>query len=568
MWVCVTQVVSENITQRQFATKVLNFMKFECDVNQLSIVSFERLQKNVNRMAYYYLSDKSETEKRLMISFQTLNTSDIEHNSSMKELITKRLYSNVMVITTFDNPENWAKYLQLMAKTKVKSSIITFVGRFNQTKWESFISIADNIKKNSLFYVAFQKSNNVFDVLMWYRILTLHGNNKSIVNQMEFDSNGRLIEEYDMKGSHILSITLSWAPYFSLLNCSDDGQDCKSEGYLTDVMNILGNMTNFTWESHSDIDGNWGTTVVSGPSNSSGTWDGVVGHVFNGSYQLSISAWVWTSPRHDMFDFIPVVNDRMVLALMKKAMGALTMFFTTKMGIPFNSIREVMRAYPDWRLLMRSGYEAYYTQYVESGDVDYIKFWDRVQEKPDENTFSSVGEAINKYNTEPVIIHDVEGAISTYDGDATEYLDVFEKGRTEWYGLIVTENSPLGPMLAHGAKKLHETGVFDYLKTRWLGRPDHCRPLLDVESSNMVLGLEHVSVVFSVFAGLLIISLMVFLAELYKKNQETNLMKGRNVNNKARKISVTSIDEENEFKAEKEDKTSTMSNIFNLIWNV
>ena len=118
--------------------------------------------------------------------------------------------------------------------------------------------------------------------------MTLHGNNKSIVNQMEFDSNGRLIEEYDMKGSHILSITLSWAPYFSLLNCSDDGQDCKSEGYLTDVMNSLGNMTNFTWESHSDIDGNWGTTVVSGPSNSSGTWDGVVGHVFNGSYQLSI----------------------------------------------------------------------------------------------------------------------------------------------------------------------------------------------------------------------------------------------------------------------------------------
>ena len=176
MLVCTTQVVSENITQQQFATKVLNFMKFECDVNQLSIVSFERHQKTVNRMAYYYLSDKSETEKRLMISFQWLNTSDVEHNSSMKEVITKRLYSNVMVITTFDNPDNWAKYLQLMAKTKVKSSIITFVGRFNQTQWESFISIADNMEKNSLFYVAFQKKNNVSDVMMWHRIMTLHGN--------------------------------------------------------------------------------------------------------------------------------------------------------------------------------------------------------------------------------------------------------------------------------------------------------------------------------------------------------------------------------------------------------
>ena len=81
MWVGITQVVSENITQRQFATKVLNFMKFECDVNQLSIVSFERHQKTVNRMAYHYLSDKFEKEKRLIMSFQWLNTSDVEHNS-------------------------------------------------------------------------------------------------------------------------------------------------------------------------------------------------------------------------------------------------------------------------------------------------------------------------------------------------------------------------------------------------------------------------------------------------------------------------------------------------------
>ena len=165
------------------------------------MISFERHRKSVSRMAYYYLSDKSESEKRLMFSIQMLNISDVDHNSSMKRDITKRLDSHVMVITTFDNSENWATYLQLMAETKVKSSIITFVGRFNQTQWESFISIADDMAKNSLFYVAFQKTNNASDEMIWYRIMTIHGNNKSIVNQMEFDSNGRLIEEYDMKGS-------------------------------------------------------------------------------------------------------------------------------------------------------------------------------------------------------------------------------------------------------------------------------------------------------------------------------------------------------------------------------
>ena len=124
--------------------------------------------------------------------------------------------------------------------------------------------------------------------MTWYRVMTLNGHKFSIVNRVKFDENGRLIEKYDMKGSHIISVTLSWAPYFTLLDCSDDEKDCKSEGYLTDVMNILGNMMNFTWESHSEADRNWGTTVISGPSNSSGTWGGVVGHVFNGSYQLSI----------------------------------------------------------------------------------------------------------------------------------------------------------------------------------------------------------------------------------------------------------------------------------------
>ena len=55
--------------------------------------------------------------------------------------------------------------------------------------------------------------------------------------------------------------------------------------------------------------------------------------------------------------------------------GALTMFFTTESGIPFQSIKDVMKAYPEWRLLMRNGFEAYYIDYVDSGNVDYIKFW-------------------------------------------------------------------------------------------------------------------------------------------------------------------------------------------------
>ena len=51
-------------------------------------------------------------------------------------------------------------------------------------------------------------------------------------------------------------------------------------------------------------------------------------------------------------------------------------------------------------------------------------------------------------------------------------LEVFNKGRTEYYALIVTENSPLGPILRHGMKVLYERGVVAHLSSKWLGGGD------------------------------------------------------------------------------------------------
>ena len=64
--------------------------------------------------------------------------------------------------------------------------------------------------------------------------------------------------------------------------------------------------------------------------------------------------------------------------------GALTMFFTTKSQSPFENIKDVMRAYPDWKLFMQSGTDIDYLPHVESGDKDYIKSWERVKKAPDE----------------------------------------------------------------------------------------------------------------------------------------------------------------------------------------
>ena len=140
---------------------------------------------------------------------------------------------------------------------------------------------------------------------------------------------------------------------------------------------------------------------------------------------------------------------------------------------------------------------------------------------PEETSFSQIQDVVNMHGHDPVVIHDLQGAIDTYlkygKGDTTDDLEIFYKGRTEWYGLIVTENSPLGPMLEYGAKKMHERGVFHYLKAEWLGGQKICRPVSDMSSSSLVLSLGHVSLVFVVLGFSIILSFVMFLAELLRK---------------------------------------------------
>ena len=56
--------------------------------------------------------------------------------------------------------------------------------------------------------------------------------------------------------------------------------------------------------------------------------------------------------------------------------GAMTMFFTSEITLPFETIRDVMRTYPSWNLMVNEGNEAIYrakgarTYDVHSGEGD------------------------------------------------------------------------------------------------------------------------------------------------------------------------------------------------------
>lgn len=341
-----------------------------------------------------------------------------------------------------------------------------------------------------------------------------------------------------------------------------------------------------------------------------------------------------------MFDYIPVVTDRMVLAIMKKSMrrtpldlffrpftkhvwvtmgtisvaiivllttlfylrkyfpdqnitwtktnrkllfiaslcfllleihfeSTLTMFLTTYIEIPLNSVKDVIREYPDWRLLMRSGLEVYYIDYVDDGDEDYIRFWNRVKSNPEENTFKGIQDLLKHFQDEPVVIHELLGAIDAHtkyiDGSTMEHLTIFNKGRVEWYGMIVTENSPLGPMLQHGSKDMQERGLFSYLQQKWLKGCETCRPLDDHTSATTVLDLKQVSFLFIFLGGAMFVSLITFLVEKQKNDEKDELISSESEN-------TESVDEKFQGNCESTEiyqkrNKNLKKNIFNYVWN-
>jgi hypothetical protein len=160
-----------------------------------------------------------------------------------------------------------------------------------------------------------------------------------------------------------------------------------------------------------------------GPYNISGVWKGVMGDVVAGRYPISLSSWRWLIIRDPLVDFVPIVKDKAVLAVIPKPPevdpglfirpfrddtwqgigimsaigilflfvpwiiikdyfdmtankivltsgwfffvlinayygGALTMFFVSEITLPFNTIRDVLKAYPDWKMVHVKGSES------------------------------------------------------------------------------------------------------------------------------------------------------------------------------------------------------------------
>ena len=213
--------------------------------------------------------------------------------------------------------------------------------------------------------------------------------------------------------------------------------------------------------------------------------------------------------------------------------GALTMFFSTKSKNPFENIRDVMRAYPNWKLLMQSGTDIYFLPYVESGDEDYTAFWKRVEENPKDSVYKGFEDTVKERKNDHVILHVSESAVDVLrkkgQSDSHNDLEVFGKRSNEYFGLITTKNSPLGIILQHGSNIMYERGTFSYLKTKWLRNSDtSCGR--SISSDKTVVDLKHVNFAFILYGSVLFCCILILAGELYfykssRKNDATEFVR-------------------------------------------
>ena len=385
------------------------------------------------------------------------------------------------------------------------------------------------LQATALFYIAMPTLNHTD--MTWHQMISLRSD--SALNHLKFYKNSsRIVETYDMLGLEITSSSLTWAPYLTIDECNEHGLECaKNYGYLIDLMDKLAVQFNFTYISQKNVNDSWwhfGTH---------GIYGGVWGDVQSKQYDMSLSAWTWILSREELFDFVPFIQDGYILAFMPKQSnnhlglftrafvrdswifvlcisgtiftvillnnfcgitenmngieiltftwwlfftlvyayycGVLTMFFTIPAPVIFETMTDVVEAYPDWKLMLLDGSQGGVYERAERGDPDYIAIWQQYEDKATETLFDSIEDGLEHIEKgKNVMFVDKNQLFGHMKSHSTTGNIHMINAITKDHGLaclLLHNNSPLLPIFNQGVRYLRENGLERQMFYKWFG---------------------------------------------------------------------------------------------------
>ena len=202
-------------------------------------------------------------------------------------------------------------------------------------------------------------------------------------------------------------------------------------------------------------------------------WQGIVGVLL-----LSSLAGLVIKPGHydeiKLYERILVISTWIFFVLLNSFYGgAMTMFFANDITLPFHNIGEVIRAYPEWNLLVFRGTEPTYMLYAEQGDPDYKAIMNRVGSDPESSIYHTMEEGMMRLRDGRTVLHTTKERLNSFINEnpqvlTTQKLFIFGKEKlSDTTGFTFTLNSPLRPLFDRAITKLKEGGAYDFLRKRW-----------------------------------------------------------------------------------------------------
>ncbi len=313
-----------------------------------------------------------------------------------------------------DFQEDLDKCLMQIASENVRSSLLYLVEEAPGQNWSTLREHLVLLGGEMLFFLVTGGAN----ALLWYQVIS-HGGFVVVDELGFLDNTYVIKEKYDLQGMEICSIAKSWTPYFFFSDCDDSNvcqsngflADIATVLERTYNFTLVSNRGLEGWgifpvEGPFNMSGTWVGVmgdVINGKCSSSLTswkynrdriglvdfvplmkirlllllmpqkadfdaelfmrpltgavWRVVAGIVLLIGVMLLLPFVLFHSTDKLTWGYKIAVSISWYFFLLMHAYygGALTMFFATGTEIPFEGIRDVIRAYPDWQLITMAG---------------------------------------------------------------------------------------------------------------------------------------------------------------------------------------------------------------------
>ncbi|CAB4056774.1 unnamed protein product [Lepeophtheirus salmonis] len=427
----------------------------------------------------------------------------------------------------------------------------------------------DNITATSLFYTYSPSGNG-------HKIAKLRARNFIIVNPLLIGSDGRFLEKpLDLGGIQIRSVTLNWAPYLIMKCRNGSKENCEARGYIHDLISVYEREMNFTTNYIEEKNKFWGSAMFPNQTYggtlgalSDGTSDiqtcawvqtyerkklfdffeiglGYLSGVLfmknkNADYEFfsrpfSNSCWVVISSivgfsilfaiglsirvedSMETYCFITLVTSLAYFFVLLNAYygGAMTMFFTTEVTVPFETMEDVMRN-PDWSVIFTDGEGISLRSRLPKGNKGVDEYWAKVEKDSSPFTVPSIMDGLKKAKMERVVYHKDLNTIFYQISTSHKYrrdfgdLSVIDNKMARYY-CILPLHSPLTSSFSLMNIGIMENGIRHQAVLTWF-KP---YSIGDKGVDLMYLSIGQMSSLFLILVGAAFLSLLTLGIEFF-----------------------------------------------------